>query len=292
VTYPKTSLPSETASETTPEAAASENVVSENPHQHTPKPHKPTTPPQSPIATIDPQLNTQTSTSPQQPPTEIEHSPETTPMDVDNSQVNVQASTSTTHIASDQPSSSNTQTHFTIPVPNPVQDLEISDSDLETLEQPPTNILESGYINAELLTILSQMHNLVDQRRSIDLTNAYEDSWVSLQNRAAELIENVKAKCIRSKEASVRNLMEHLKQSLRVRSSTLLLANQPFFSEKDYLTREARLCKLLKKQMAQQQQEAKEREHALLQRQQYLEELLKTKTEEMEKMKKQQQTNY
>ena len=169
--------------------------------------------------------------------------------------------------------------------------MEISDSDLEILEQPPTNILESGYINSELLTILSRLHNLVDQRRTIDLTSAYEDSWASLQNRATELIEEIKAKCIRVQQASVRRLMEHVNQSLRVRSSTLLLANQPFFFETDYLTREARLCKLLKKQMAEQQQEAKEREQALLQRQQQLEELLKKKIEEMEEMKKQQQTN-
>jgi hypothetical protein len=190
-------------------------------------------------------------------------------MDIDNSQVNVQDSISTAHIASDQPSSSTPTQHITIPVSSPVQDLVLSDSDLETLEQPPPNILESGYINAELLTILSQMHNLVDQRRTIDLTNAYEDSWASLQNRAAELIEDIKAKCIRIKQASVRRLMENLKQSLRVRSPTLLLANKPFFSEMDYLTRDARMFKLLRQQMAQQQQEAKE----------------------MEKMKKQQQTN-
>jgi hypothetical protein len=55
------------------------------------------------------------------------------------------------------------------------------------------------------------MHDLVDQRRTIDLTNAYEEAWISLQNRAAELIEAVKAKCIRIKEASVRRLMENLK---------------------------------------------------------------------------------
>jgi hypothetical protein len=212
-------------------------------------------------------------------------------MDIDNSQVNVQDLTSTAHIASDQPSTSTPTQHITIPISSPVQDLELSDSDPEILEQPPTNILESGYINAELLSILSQMHNLVDQRRTIDLTNAYEDSWVSLQNRATELIENIKAKCIRVKQASVRRLMENLNQSLRVRNPTLLLANQPFFLEMDYLTREARLCKLLKKQMAQQQQEAREREQALLQRQQFLEEQLQKKIEEMEKMKKQQQTN-
>jgi hypothetical protein len=41
------------------------------------------------------------------------------------------------------------------------------------------------------------------------------------------------------------------------------------------MTREARMFKLLRQQMAQQHQEARAREQALLQRQQVLEELLK-----------------
>jgi hypothetical protein len=79
------------------------------------------------------------------------------------------------------------------------------------------------------------MHDLVDQRRTIDLTNAYEEAWASLQKRATELIEAVKAKCIRIKGASVRRLMENLKQRLRVRSPRLLLSNRPFYSEADYI---------------------------------------------------------
>lgn len=268
---------SEKASETTPEAAASENVVSESPHQQSPEPHKPTSPPQpqSPVANIDPQLNVQTPTSPQQPPTnpetdsqlnqQPEHtSPNPTPMDIDNPQVNIQASTSTSQIASDQPSSSTPSQKITIPESNPGQDLMLSDSDLETLDQPPLDILESEHIDVELLKILSEMHDLVDQRRTIDLTNAYEESWASLQNRAAELIEGVKAKCIRIKGASVRRLMENLKQRFRIGNPRLLLTNKPFFSEVDYMTREARMFKLLRQQMAQQQQEAKARELALL----------------------------
>jgi hypothetical protein len=278
---------SEKASEATPEAVASENIVSESPHQQPPEPLKPTSPPQpqSPTANIDPQLNSQTSTSPHQPPTETEtNSPlnqqpeesshQHTPMDID----------------PDQPSTSTQAEQLTIPESILVQDNTLNDSDLETLEQPPLDILESERIDNELLKIHSEMHGLVDQRRTIDLTNAYEEAWTSLQNRAAELIEAVKAKCIRIKEASVRRLMENLKQRLRVRSPRLLLANKPFFSEMEYLTRDARMFKLLRQKMAKQQQEAKERELELLQKQQLLEDQLKQQAEEMERMRKLLQT--
>jgi hypothetical protein len=307
---------SEKASETTPEAAASEKVVLESPHQQTPEPHKPSSPPQqqSPIAGINPQPNIQTQqTSPQQPPINTEPEPQPnpqpehtkpqleqtlrkpTPMDIDTQQVNLQASTSTSQISPDQPSSSTQSEQITIPESNPVQDPSLSDSDqssnLETLEQPPLDILESDYIDEELLKILSQMHDLVDQRRTIDLTNAYEEEWASVQKRATEMIEAVRNKCIRVKGATVRRFLENLKQRLRAGGPRLLLANKPFFSEADYLTREARMFKLLRQRMAHQQQEAKARELELLQRQHALEELVKKQAEELERMKKQQQTN-
>jgi hypothetical protein len=277
---------SEKASETTPEAAASDKVVSESPQQQTPEPHKPSSPQQPPTITeTDPQLN-------QQPEQTL---PKPTLMDIDTHQVNLQASTSTSQINPDQPSSSTQSEQITIPESNPVQDLSLSDSDqpsdLETLEQPPLDILESDYIDDDLLKILSEIHHLVDQRRTIDLTNAYEEEWASVQKRATEMIEDVRNICIRIKEATVRRFMKDLKQSLRARGPRLLLANKPFFSEADYLTREARMFKLLRQKMAQQQQEAKARELELLQRQQSLEALVKKQAEQLEKMMKQQQTN-
>jgi hypothetical protein len=190
----------------------------------------------------------------------------------------------------DQPSTSTQAEQLTIPESILVQDNTLNDSDLETLEQPPLDILESERIDNELLKIHSEMHGLVDQRRTIDLTNAYEEAWTSLQNRAAELIEAVKAKCIRIKEASVRRLMENLRQRFRVENPRLLLTNKSFFSEVDYMTREARMFKLLRQQMAKQQQEAKERELELLQKQQLLEDQLKQQAEEMERMRKLLQT--
>jgi hypothetical protein len=74
------------------------------------------------------------------------------------------------------------------------------------------------------------MHDLVDQRRTIDLTNAYEEEWASVQKRATELIETVKNKCVRIKGATVRKLLRDLKQRLRAGGPRLLLANKPFYS--------------------------------------------------------------
>jgi hypothetical protein len=213
-------------------------------------------------------------------------------MDIDSHQVNLQTSTSTSHIGSDQPSSSTPSEQLIIPESIPVQDLSPSasdqSSDLEILEQPPLNILESEYIDVELLKILSEMQDLVQQRWAIDLSSAYEEQWASLQKKATDLIASVRRKCIRIKAATVRKFLKDME--LAKRSSRLLLSNKPFYSKAEYMTREARMFKLLRQQMVQQQQEAKARELALLQRQQVLEELLKKQAEEMEKMMKQQQT--
>jgi hypothetical protein len=70
----------------------------------------------------------------------------------------------------------------------------------------------------------------------------------------------------------------------RARGPRLLLTNKPFYSEADYVTREERVFKLLKQKLARQQEEAKVREDALLQRQQALEELVKKQAEQMKEM--------
>ena len=57
----------------------------------------------------------------------------------------------------------------------------------------------------------------------------------------------------------------------------LYLANTPYFPESEYLTREARIFKLLKQKIVKQQEEAKAREDLLLQKQLKLEATLKIK---------------
>jgi hypothetical protein len=55
------------------------------------------------------------------------------------------------------------------------------------------------------------MHDLVDQRRTIDLTNAYEEEWASVRKRANEMIQAIRNKCIRIKGATVRRFLKNLK---------------------------------------------------------------------------------
>jgi hypothetical protein len=209
-------------------------------------------------------------------------------MDIDNHQVNFQASTSTVHIASDQPSSSTQSTQLTIPKSNTVQKLSLSasdqPSDLEILEQPPLDILESEYIVTELLKISSEMQDLIQLRRLLDLPIAYEEQWSSLKKKASDLLDDVSNRCIRTKAAAVRRFFKISQSVKQARGPKLLLTNESFYSEADYVTREERVFKLLKQKLARQQEEAKAREDALLQRQLALEELVKKQAEQMEKM--------
>jgi hypothetical protein len=173
-------------------------------------------------------------------------------MDIDNdNQVNSHASTSSEQINPDQPSSS---TNLTFLESYPVQDISLSASDqppeLEILEQPSQDILESEYIVTELLQISSEMQDLIQLRRLIDLPIAYEEQWASLKKRASDLLEAVSNKCIRTKAATVRRFFKNSQSAKQARGPKLLLTNEPFYSEADYVTREARMFKLLKQKLA------------------------------------------
>jgi hypothetical protein len=88
----------------------------------------------------------------------------------------------------------------------------------------------------------------------------------------------------RVKAATVRRLLKNLQSASQARGPKLYLTNEPFYSEADYMTREARIFKMLKQKLAKQQEESKAREDALLQRQLALEEIVKKQAEQMEKM--------
>lgn len=176
-----------------------------------------TSPQQSPTntdtETQQPPINTEA--EPQPNPQPEQASPQSTPMDIDNHQVNFLASTSSAHIASDQPSSSTQANQLTIP-----------ESDLEILEQPPLDILESEYIVTELLKISSEMQDLIQLRRLLDLPIAYEEQWSSLKKKASDLLDAVSNKCIRTKTAAVRRFFKISQSAKRARGPKLLLANE------------------------------------------------------------------
>ena len=64
----------------------------------------------------------------------------------------------------------------------------------------------------------------------------------------------------------------------------LFVANAPFFPESDYVSREAKMFKLLKQKVLKQQEEAKARDDLLLQRQLALEATLKEQAALIEKL--------
>jgi hypothetical protein len=173
-------------------------------------------------------------------------------MDVDTDhQVNPQALILTVQVNIDQSSSSTPpDQQITIPESEPVQDHSHSasdqTSDLEILEQPPLDILEYDYIESELFKFNSEMQDLVHLRRMLELPIVYEEQWSSLKKKASDLIEAVSKKCIKIKAATVRRFLKNLQSAEQARTRKLYLANEPFYSESNYISREARIFKMLK----------------------------------------------
>jgi len=150
-----------------------------------------------------------------------------------------------------------------------------SSPSIQTLEQPPPNLLESEYIEAELLQISKDMQELVHLRKAPTLSIVYEDRWATLKTRASDLLNTVSQKCIKIQVAAVKHYFSAVRYAEEDQAPLLFLANAPFFPESDYVFREAKMFKLLKQKVLKQQEEAKAREDLLLQRQLALEATLK-----------------
>ena len=176
-----------------------------------------------------------------------------------------------------------------IPVSEPTQNLPLTSNDqpssssptIQILEQPPTNFLESKFIEAELLKISKDMQELVHLRKAPTLSIDYEDRWATLKTRASDLLNVVSQKCIRIQAAAVKRYLKTLHSAEEAQAPLLFLANAPFYPESDYVSREAKMFKLLK-----QQEDSKAREDFLLQRQLALEEALKQQAALIEQLMK------
>ena len=115
----------------------------------------------------------------------------------------------------------------------PTQNLTLSASDqpsssshIQILEQPPLNILESEYIEAELLKISEEMQALVQLRRVPTLSVHYEDQWSSLKSKASELINVVSQKCLRIQAAALRRHLRILHSAEQATSPIMQLCIQ------------------------------------------------------------------
>ena len=72
-----------------------------------------------------------------------------------------------------------------------------SSSTIQTITQTPPNILKSKFLAAEMLEINNELQRLVHLKRSPTLKIVYQEQWVTLKNRASELLNVVSQKCIK-----------------------------------------------------------------------------------------------
>jgi len=149
-----------------------------------------------------------------------------------------------------------------------------SSSSIPTIKQTPPNLLKSEFLEAEMQQINNDLQRLVQFRRSPTLKVAYQDQWATLKNKAFELLNSVSQKCIKIQAAAY---MHHFSSvhTVEDQAPLLYLANTPYFPESDYMTREAKMFKILKQKVVKQQEDAKAREDLLLQKQLELEAALR-----------------
>jgi len=150
-----------------------------------------------------------------------------------------------------------------------------SSSSIQNLKQTPPNLLKFEFLEAEMLEISNDLQRLVQLRRSPTLSVAYEEKWATLKTRASELLNSVSQKCIKIQAAAYKHHFSTVHSIEEDQAPLLYLANTPYFPESDYVTREAKMFKLLKQKVLKQQEDAKAREDLLRQRQLELEAALK-----------------
>jgi len=127
------------------------------------------------------------------------------------------------------------------------------------------------------------MQDLVQLRRVPTLSVDYEDQWSTLKSKASELINVVSQKCLRIQAAALRRHLRILHSAEQAKGPLLYLANAPFYLESDYVSREAKVLKMLKQKVLKQQEESKARKDSLLQRQLAFEETVKQQAELLKK---------
>ena len=138
-----------------------------------------------------------------------------------------------------------------------------------------------------MLEINNELQRLVHLRRSPTLKFVYQEQWVTLKNRASELRNAVSQKCIKIHTATSMYIVSNV-HIVEDQAPLLYIANTPHFPESEYLTREARIFKLLKQKIVKKQVEAKAREDFLLQKQLELEAALKIKEDLLAQLMNQQ----
>ncbi|RHN60097.1 hypothetical protein MtrunA17_Chr4g0021661 [Medicago truncatula] len=136
-----------------------------------------------------------------------------------------------------------------------------SSSQTIIIQQPLPNILESECIDNELLRIRDEVKELILLRKVPILSIHYEDQWMNLKKNVAELLDKISQKCLRTQAIVLKRHLAAIHRAEKAKGPLLCLANAPFFSESEYVTREDKLFQQLKQKLLSTQAEAQAKEN-------------------------------
>ncbi|AES70129.2 hypothetical protein MTR_3g048350 [Medicago truncatula] len=184
-----------------------------------------------------------------------------------------------------------TQTETVIPeptVPEPtVPEQTVSDLDQTTIEQPQTNteqqqqpeppiidltssdhqtasnqpstsqtpipdtILESEYIDEQLIRLSDEIQSLILLRTVPVPPIHYLDQWMDLKKGFNKLLDQLSTKCVSSHSAMLKKLLDDMHEAARVKELDYvpLLANSPFYPEAVYISRADRIQEGLRRRL-------------------------------------------
>ena len=129
-----------------------------------------------------------------------------------------------------------------------------------------------------------EMQTLVQLRRIPTLSVDYKDQWSSQKSKASDLIDAVSKKCLRIQAVALKRHLRNLHSTGQSKGKLMYLANEPFYAESEYVSRDTKMLKMLKQKIVKQQEESKAREDYLLQRQIALEETVKKQSEHISRL--------
>nr|ABE88101.1 hypothetical protein MtrDRAFT_AC147431g57v2 [Medicago truncatula] len=134
-------------------------------------------------------------------------------------------------LTSDQPSTSNsTQTQ-----PSPI----------------PDSILETEYIEEQLIRLSDEIQALI-LRRTVPVPPIhYYDQWMDLEKSFLDLMSQLRTKCVSSHSAMLKKLLDDLHEAAKEKEMDFvpLLDITPFYPEEEYITRAARIQAGYKRRM-------------------------------------------
>ncbi|XP_039682917.1 putative uncharacterized protein DDB_G0271982 [Medicago truncatula] len=144
----------------------------------------------------------------------------------------------------------------TIPEQQTTSDLPSTSLTL-AIQQPLPNILESEFIDNELLRIGDEVKELILLRKVPILSIHYEDQWMNLKKNASELLDKISQKCLRTQAIVLKRYLAAIHKVQKAKVPFLCLANAPFFSESEYV----KIFQKLKQKLLTTQAEAQAREN-------------------------------